>query len=1004
MTNLCKTKVPQEVLQALEPIRFDDAAVKDYGVQLAISMVGRIYLETDIRGFHLCTLNLEKSVRRVLEGLGWVQGGDSRGLLAAPQQPPMTPAAVQRDYKLSTQEALARASLASKGSPAASKIESATWDEFPNGRFGDARSPAFGEIDGYGASLKVPPADALKIWGYPVTEDDISVVFSSYLADIIQCVPWCDTPIYDETLAIQSQLLSLNLPAGAKSAATQGKGWWTVGSQPAVDGVSSSNPVYGFGPRDGYVYQKAFVEFFVSETDKSLLQKRIEEEGDGMISFFAGNRRGDFETNMPAGEVDAVTWGVFPGKEVAQPTIIEEESFRAWRDEAFAIWAEWESLFPKRSATGKLLKEIGERRWLMTVVHHDYKSPDALWNFLGAQKVNPDTVKADLASRKPSKPPSLSAASLPASVSSSSVDPALAQSHKTTVVSSPGKVLIAGGYLVLSPAYPGLVIATESRFYSVVAPAAGEPTKTATTVPITIRSPQFVDATWRFLLDIEAGTLQLSQSSADSEYAGRSPFLCLSLIYALALAYQKVPADDLRRKLDSGLDVWVLADNDFYSQREPDSSSAPSSSQLRSLAAFNPLGCAISKVHKTGLGSSAALTTSFVSSLLVHLGVVEDETLASDEDLVWLHNTAQLAHCAAQGKVGSGFDVSSAVWGSQIYRRFDPKALETLLSAIPECAVEGQGESTRLKDLSDLTAHLSPSQPLWKPSPLSDKTAPIQQKEAGAHPTAFEGLHYTSLSSSSSQLPRPAPLQLPPNVHLLLADVDAGSNTPSLVSKVMAWKTKKPEWSQQLYNVLATSNQSLADALLSLSLLSQQDPQKYTQVLAEASSQKSKAWPPPSARDDPEDPMTHFVAARNALRSIRAGMRELGKLSGAPIEPDEMGRVLQTVIDSVDGVVGGGVPGAGGYDALYLIYTALPGEEHERKRRQEIEDALFATKEKGLSVGLLLTGAGEARSSPSGTGRAEKPVLLQQASGQGGLRTEKINKVAGLAERCGLSL
>jgi phosphomevalonate kinase len=28
-----------------------------------------------------------------------------------------------------------------------------------------------------------------------------------------------------------------------------------------------------------------------------------------------------------------------------------------------------------------------------------------------------------------------------------------------------------------------------------------------------------------------------------------------------------------------------------------------------------------------------------------------------------LHNVAQIAHCAAQGKIGSGFDVSCAVCG-----------------------------------------------------------------------------------------------------------------------------------------------------------------------------------------------------------------------------------------------------------------------------------------------------------------------------------------------------
>lgn len=29
------------------------------------------------------------------------------------------------------------------------------WDEYPNGRFTDVRSPAYGEIDGYGNGLKV---------------------------------------------------------------------------------------------------------------------------------------------------------------------------------------------------------------------------------------------------------------------------------------------------------------------------------------------------------------------------------------------------------------------------------------------------------------------------------------------------------------------------------------------------------------------------------------------------------------------------------------------------------------------------------------------------------------------------------------------------------------------------------------------------------------------------------------------------------------------------------
>lgn len=37
------------------------------------------------------------------------------------------------------------------------------------------------------------------------------------------------------------------------------------------------------------------------------------------------------------------------------------------------------------------------------------------------------------------------------------------------------------------------------------------------------------------------------------------------------------------------------------------------------------------------------------------------------------------------------------------------------------------------------------------------------------------------------------PFQLPPKFELMLGDVDAGSHTPSLVGKVLAWRKSKPE-------------------------------------------------------------------------------------------------------------------------------------------------------------------------------------------------------------------
>jgi methylenetetrahydrofolate reductase (NADPH) len=85
----------------------------------------------------------------------------------------------------------------------------------------------------------------LKLWGYPVTAGDVSNLFKSHISGELDALPWSEEGLNAETNTIRDQLLRLN-----------GKGWWSVASQPAVNGVKSTDPVFGWGPKNGFVFQK----------------------------------------------------------------------------------------------------------------------------------------------------------------------------------------------------------------------------------------------------------------------------------------------------------------------------------------------------------------------------------------------------------------------------------------------------------------------------------------------------------------------------------------------------------------------------------------------------------------------------------------------------------------------------------------------------------------------------------------------------------------------------
>lgn len=68
--------------------------------------------------------------------------------------------------------------------------------------------------------------------------------------------------------------------------------------------------------------------------------------------------------------------------------------------------------------------------------------------------------------------------------------------HPTIAVSAPGKVLLAGGYLVTDRDYTGLVFGLNARVNVVAQPIATS--KGVQLTEIVVDSPQFVGGSWRY--------------------------------------------------------------------------------------------------------------------------------------------------------------------------------------------------------------------------------------------------------------------------------------------------------------------------------------------------------------------------------------------------------------------------------------------------------------------------------------------------------------------------
>ncbi|XP_077234915.1 phosphomevalonate kinase, peroxisomal-like [Tasmannia lanceolata] len=471
------------------------------------------------------------------------------------------------------------------------------------------------------------------------------------------------------------------------------------------------------------------------------------------------------------------------------------------------------------------------------------------------------------------------------------------QSAMAVVVSAPGKVLMTGGYLILERPNAGLVLSTASRFYAIVKPLYEDikPVSWAWAwSDVRVTSPQLSRET-TYKLSLKNSTLQ-SISSRDSS----NPFVEQAVQYAVAAAHticiDKSKKDVLQKLLLQGLDITIIGCNDFYSYRNhievhglPLTPEALSSLPPFSSITFNTEGSngeivgdtCKPEVAKTGLGSSAAMTTAVVAGVLHYLGVVnlplsaksqnEEKTVSSDLDLV--HVVAQSAHCVAQGKVGSGFDVSAAVYGSQRYVRFSPGVFSSA-----QVAVKGK--------------------------PLQEVITDILKAKWDHEKIQFS---------------------LPPLMTLLLGEPGTGgSSTPSMVGAVKRWQISDPDKSQETWRKLADANSMLEMQLKSLIKFAEEQWETYKFVVESCSRCTYEKWMEQAGDPSQLAVTKSLLGARDAILQIRFHMQQMGKAAGVPIEPKSQTQLLDATMN-MEGVLLAGVPGAGGFDAIFTVTLGESG-------------------------------------------------------------------------------
>ena len=380
-----------------------------------------------------------------------------------------------------------------------------------------------------------------------------------------------------------------------------------------------------------------------------------------------------------------------------------------------------------------------------------------------------------------------------------------------------GKVLITGGYLIIFNQYNGISIALNCYFHSIIKSSMFGNT-------IHVFCPQWKSKMLLF---------ELNKKNFEVILVNKHCFQNVFIQTALNCFFQYISQKNkslLYDKLNNhGIFIKLFGDKSFYQTINDTNNNSGN--------------------RKIGLGSSAALTVSLIKCLFKYFGINLSKNMHE------FHSLCQLSHYISQEKVGSGFDISTAVYGSIIFKR------------------------PRIVNIDD--------------NEFKNKLNSFKNINSLIH--CIEECKFESIS-------------IPHNILLLMGipNKSFGTKTVGMVRNVLKWKNNNPNDCSMIWNKLNNYNNSIINIFQKMNSLYQSNPKQYNTMIQSWTNKQITA-------------SNLLTQLKTSLKNIKELQRSMSIKSKVDIIPESIYNILIKTESDNDFIIGSGCPGAGGYDAVYIL-------------------------------------------------------------------------------------